>query len=95
MALRLNSSTPARAQCRAVHGIDVLVGVHGAGLAWQLCLRPRSAVVVIGPYPDTLYTSIANGLGHTVALVADPLPSPAAVWQRVRTAIRDWQALQS
>lgn len=39
-----------RCQIEAFHDTDVLVGVHGAGLANMLYMKPNSAVVEFAPY---------------------------------------------
>ena len=39
-------------QISLVADADVLIGIHGAGLAHQLYMRPNSAIVEIGPYPN-------------------------------------------
>jgi len=39
-------------QIREFAQADVLVGVHGAGLAHMLYMRPNSAVVELAPYPN-------------------------------------------
>ena len=93
--LNFSASFSAVKQCQSVSEVDILVGVHGAGMTWQVCLPYQSGIVVVGPFADTLFSSIGNSLGHVVSVFADrsEQPSPNALWHQVQSVIQQWMKI--
>ena len=48
-------------QVRAFAETDVLIGIHGAGLASQIYMAPNSAVVEIAPYSNDARCVLGGG----------------------------------
>ncbi len=67
-------------QVAMVADADVLIGVHGAGLAHQLYMKPNSAVMEIGPYQNDgriflgggPFSRLATLLSHNYAIHHPP-----------------------
>eukprot|EP00997_Jenningsia_sp_PLL12_P005975 NODE_2517_length_912_cov_112.472769_g2067_i0.p1 GENE.NODE_2517_length_912_cov_112.472769_g2067_i0~~NODE_2517_length_912_cov_112.472769_g2067_i0.p1 ORF type:complete len:280 (+),score=60.67 NODE_2517_length_912_cov_112.472769_g2067_i0:98-841(+) len=77
-------ATLAVEQCRRVNEVDILVGPHGAGMTWLICLPYSSAVLLVGQAVDNMYGGMGNSLGHRVQTTG---PAPARVWAAVVEAL--------
>eukprot|EP01012_Entosiphon_sulcatum_P058811 TRINITY_DN82993_c0_g1_i1.p1 TRINITY_DN82993_c0_g1~~TRINITY_DN82993_c0_g1_i1.p1 ORF type:complete len:547 (+),score=42.47 TRINITY_DN82993_c0_g1_i1:28-1641(+) len=83
-------------QVRCLREADILVGVHGAGMAMQMFLRSSAVVVELFPnnVESSLYSGFAQKLGNGYIGVrfsgtAAPL---VQVWRHVEAAIALWRA---
>ena len=69
-----------RCQISLVADADVLIGIHGAGLAHQLYMKPNGAVFEIGPYQNDgrillgggPFSRLATLLAHNYAIHHPP-----------------------